>query len=203
MKARQKAEEKTKEIEKQNELVQQFIDSNESSSMTGKRKVEEEITTEYQAQRRKVIDDTDHTIRVEQLKKVSPWIPQFTPEAKETIIAEPPKRPLSPFSNQPLRSKDLIPITLIPETSTASETTVKFVCPVSRKTITNQKVILLKKTGVLMIEQAAEELALPTMTCPITGRSFKKEDILELSRASSAFAATGNVVARKDRPNLN
>lgn len=54
-----------------------------------------------------------------------------------------------------------------------------------------------------MIKQAFDELALPSMTCPLTGKTFKKDDVLELVRASSAFAASGNVIAKKDRPNLN
>lgn len=54
-----------------------------------------------------------------------------------------------------------------------------------------------------MIEQAAEELAFPTMTCPLTGRSFTRDDVIELARATSGFAATGNVEAKKERPNLN
>lgn len=125
--------------------MKSFLEANDTSSfLNKKRKVEEESAstdqklpgsgkdTEYQAQRRKLIDDTEQEIRLEELRKVSPWIPQFTPEAKESAVAEPPKRPLSPFSGQPLRSKDLIPIHLIKEPVTSSTEGVKFICPVSR-----------------------------------------------------------------------
>jgi nitric oxide synthase-interacting protein len=54
-----------------------------------------------------------------------------------------------------------------------------------------------------MIEQAAEELAYPTMSCPITGKKFNKSDVVELTRASSGFAATGQVEAKKQRPTMN
>jgi nitric oxide synthase-interacting protein len=54
-----------------------------------------------------------------------------------------------------------------------------------------------------MIEHAAEELAYPTMTCPLTGKSFNKSDVVELIRASSSFAATGQVEAKKQRPTMN
>ena len=53
-----------------------------------------------------------------------------------------------------------------------------------------------------MIEQAAEELAFPTLTCPITGKSFRREDVIELARAVSSFAATGEVIATKHRPTI-
>eukprot|EP01040_Poterioochromonas_malhamensis_P002224 gene2224-2366_t len=207
--ARQKAEEQVKEIEKQNALIESFVAANDGmggdSSSIGKRKADDTPTeNESSARRRKLIDETAYEIRLEQLKKVSPWIPQFTPEAKESLIPEPPKRPLSPFSKQPLRSKDLIPIKLVRETTAESlDTNVRYICPVTRKTITNQKLYFIKKTGALMIEQAAEELAFPTMTCPLTGRSFTRDDVIELARATSGFAATGNVEAKKERPNLN
>lgn len=100
----------------------------------GKRKESQDIQSnneEYHAYRRKVIDDREKDIKLEELKKVSPWIPQFIPEAERSTLSEPPKRPSSPFTGRPLRAKDLIPITLHREVSDKSET-IKFLCPVSR-----------------------------------------------------------------------
>lgn len=54
-----------------------------------------------------------------------------------------------------------------------------------------------------MIEQAAKELAFPSMTCPLTGKPFKQEDLIEIVQAASGFAATGKVEAKKHRPSLN
>lgn len=83
--------------------------------------------------RQKKIDDTDDSERRAQLSHSAPWAPQFTPQAKDAEIKEPPKRPPSPFSGRPLRSKDLIPIDLIKETDgSASSSVVKYLCPVSR-----------------------------------------------------------------------
>eukprot|EP01034_Spumella_vulgaris_P022185 gene22185-28295_t len=122
---------------------------------------------------------------------------QFTPQAKEAEIKEPLRRPPSPCSGRPLRSKDLIPIQLIRESgSENSSGVVRYLCPVTRKTITTQKVILIKSTGALMLEQSAKDLAYPTMTCPITGRPFKTDDVLEFSTAASGFAASGQVEAK-------
>ena len=63
-------------------------------------------------------------------------VPQFTPQAESTLIKMPSTRPSSPFSGQPLRAKDLIPIGLILESSGSnSNSTVKYLCPVSRLNI--------------------------------------------------------------------
>jgi nitric oxide synthase-interacting protein len=178
-------------------------------------------SNEYFQSRKKLIDDSNKEKNIEDLKRVSPWVPQFTPAAKESIIAEPPKRPSSPFSGRPLRAKDLIPINLLKETSDSSDK-VRFICPVSRydliqnisriiilhglftrKTITNQKVIIIKSTGSYMLEQTARELAYPSMVCPLSGKRFDMSDILELVQATSAFSATGQVEAKVHRPTIN
>jgi nitric oxide synthase-interacting protein len=158
----------------------------------------------YQISRKKVIDDTESSEKLEQLRKVSPWIPQFTPQAKETEIKEPPRRPPSPCSGRPLRSKDLIPLQLIRESGSENTSgVVRYLCPVTRKTITTQKVVLIKTTGAMMLEQSAKDLAYPSMTCPISGRPFKMEDVLEFSSAASGFAASGKVEAKVHRPTIN
>ena len=100
----------------------------------------------------------------------------------------------------------MIPINLRKEDAGAGPQksgAIKFMCPVSQKTITNQKVVLIKSTGTFMLESAANQLAYPTMTCPLTGKSFKMEDVIELHQAASGFSASGEVQAKKYRPNIN
>lgn len=89
------------------------------------------LATEQQKKRQKLFDETDRNTRLERLKSVSPWVPQFTPSAERAILAEPPKRPPSPFSGAPLRTKDLISIDLVREDN-PDDSTVRFICPVSR-----------------------------------------------------------------------
>lgn len=110
----------------------------------------------------------------------------------------PPKRPLSPYSGRPLRTKDLVPVTLTKEAPGSD----KYICPVTRKTITNQKLVLLP-TGTLMLESAAESLAYATQTCPLTGAQFNRDDVIEIAASASAFSSTGAVVAKKFKPSLN
>ena len=54
-----------------------------------------------------------------------------------------------------------------------------------------------------MVEAAYKELALPSMTCPLTNKSFDSSDIIELVSAASAFAASGEVTATKHKYTIN
>jgi hypothetical protein len=63
--------------------------------------------------------------------------------------------------------------------------------------------VLIKSTGVLLLESAAQELVYPTMTCPITSKKIKMDDIIEIVPASSGFAASGNVEVKKYKPSIN
>jgi nitric oxide synthase-interacting protein len=52
----------------------------------------------------------------------------------------------------------------------------------------------------VMLKSAADEFAMPTMTCPVTGDKFKKKDVIELVRSGSSFAASGKVEAKVYEP---
>ena len=53
-----------------------------------------------------------------------------------------------------------------------------------------------------MLKSIYEELAKPTMECPVTSKKFKEGDVLELVSGRSGFAASGKVVAKKYNPTL-
>lgn len=131
--------------------------------------------------------------------------------AIESLPSPPPDRPASPMSGETLRLKQLIPLHLVHEGGSGSENSStdvgsgngrRVVCAVSQKTITTQPTIAIKNTGQVMLKSVYEELALPTMTCPITGRKFKEKDVLELVQGRSGYAASGEVVAKKYNPTL-
>lgn len=108
--------------------------------------------------RRRVIDDTTTEQKIAELRVVCPWVPQFTPNAAPAAVKAPPKRPASPCSGQPLRSKDLMPgnhvpsfltlfqhmiyavkciiiVNLVKESDAKARSdtgAVRFICPVSR-----------------------------------------------------------------------
>ncbi|CAN0250942.1 unnamed protein product [Discosporangium mesarthrocarpum] len=50
-------------------------------------------------------------VATEELRETSWWLPQFAPEHLEARVEAPKKRPSSPMSGEPLRAKDLIPVT--------------------------------------------------------------------------------------------
>ena len=54
-----------------------------------------------------------------------------------------------------------------------------------------------------MIEQTAKDLAYPTMTCPLTGKRFTAEDVMELIPAHSGKSACGGAEARIHKPTMN
>lgn len=135
-------------------------------------------------------------------------------------------RPASPMTGEPLRLKDLVPIRLQREDASASPDSVRFVCSVSGKLITTQPAVAIRKSGVVMLTSlfenlVKEELASSkkrkreegdggaassstslTLICPLTGQKFKEKDIIHLQKASTGFAASGNVEAKKYVPTL-
>lgn len=119
-----------------NQEAEQFLQATDGIASVAKRTREDALeSSEYFKSRKKIIDDTEKDVRIEELKRVAPWVPQFTPEAKETMIKQPPKRPPSPFSGRPLRAKDLIPVDLMREPE-GDDSKTRFLCPVSRYVVT-------------------------------------------------------------------
>ena len=114
----------------------------------------------------------------------------------------PPDRPASPMSGGPLKLKQLIPLHFLHEAATGGGNDGRVLCAVSHKAITTQTTIVIKNTGQVMLKAVYEELAAPTMTCPVTGRKFRNKDVLELVRGRSGYAASGEVVAKKYNPTL-
>ena len=128
------------------------------------------------------------------LSRTSFWCPMVQPTAAADRAPEPPKRPRSPMTGAPLRLKDLLPIDLKPaaaRTADGRADAARYLCHVSHKEITTQRVVMLRNTGCVMLETAFEELAKPDMVCPLTSRPFKARDVLELKHGVSGFAASG------------
>lgn len=176
-----------------------------SRSVTGPKKSEQQERREkFLEQHHSKMIVVDKEDRREDLKRTSFWLPQCAPEVKDAGVDKPDKRPRSPMTGEPLRAKDLLPIsiTVDPEWSDAkaAEGRGKFICAVSRNAITSQPAVLLKNTGVVLLEKVAQELAMPTMTCPVTGKPFKESDVLRIQSGGTGFAASGKVEVKKYRP---
>jgi len=87
-----------------------------------------------------------------------------------------PKTPGSPVSCQPLRFKhDVFAVDLEKEKETGA-----FICAVSKRRLLNQPVVAITPSRKVMLKDVYQELALPSMTCPVTGMGFTKADVIEL-----------------------
>ena len=175
------------------------------------------------SKRRKLIDDTDASVKLQELSKVSPWVPQFTPHCDTVAPApKPPQvRPRPDWliahpnthihtlahlliclpinisswrSEQQARfpaalcaprtccrccSRESAPRPPRPRWSASSAPCPGEISPITqtltlrltepgpvslRKTITTQKVVMLKSTGAIMLETAFKELV--GLSCP-------------------------------------
>ena len=152
------------------------------------------------------------------LSHVSYWLSSSQPNAatattsggdfdyQKEIMAlpsPPPDRPPSPMSGEPLKLKQLIPIHLVHEQDEGiSNNGERVLCSVSHKRITTQDAVAIKSSGQVMLKSVFDELAKPSMICPVTGKKFKDKDVISLVKGKSGFAASGNVEAKKYNPTL-
>lgn len=119
-----------KSTAEQQELLNNFTSTQEG--VGDKRKASDSDHNAYLEARKRVIHEANRKDEIEDLRRVSPWIPQFTPEAKEAAMKAPPKRPPSPITGRPLRSADLIPLNLERDPQNNESETTKYLCAVSR-----------------------------------------------------------------------
>eukprot|EP00300_Choanocystis_sp_HF-7_P020384 c20582_g2_i2.p1 GENE.c20582_g2_i2~~c20582_g2_i2.p1 ORF type:complete len:282 (+),score=48.64 c20582_g2_i2:40-846(+) len=175
----------------------------------------DELAEEEAAKRQKIKDFEDEETKIAvapQLQRelsnktedkvtVGFWVPLHAPTAEATKLTPPPKHTLCPTTNKPLRLKDLIPIKL--EWELDDHGNRKYVqCAVSHKSIINQKAVVLKPSGVVMLASCLKDVVEPTMTCPVTGKALKKRDIVSLVPGGTGFAAHNSVEASTYCPNI-
>jgi len=185
---------KTNDIKKAKQNYQAFLEK--------QRTKQEKESTEAHSQAIVAFEEKQKATEVKKrdrdtsnpLASTSYWLSEFQPEWKEQVPEPPPDRPSSPFSGEPLRLKDLQPLSF--ERSSDG----KVLCAVSHKTITTQPVVAMKEHVVL--EEVFDKLVKDTMECPITGKKLKQKNIRRLQKAKSGFASSGPVVAKKYRPTI-
>jgi nitric oxide synthase-interacting protein len=137
--------------------------------------------------------------KVASLKRSAPWLSTYTPTADAERIAEPPKRPNSPFSGQALRLKDLKPVKLL---LNSDSDVPSYICSISQKSLTTQPVVAITSTGTVMLKTVYTELAESDKVDPVTGKKFKEKDVVELRKSASGYASSGVVESRKYCPTM-
>ena len=173
-----------------------FDESNGSASKSNEKNRRKRTLDEMRCK----MDTESKEKKRQDLKRTSYWLPESAPEAIRKKIQKPPKRPPSPMTGRPLRMKHLVPITF----TTDPDDSNIIICPVSKKKITNQRAVLIKPTGYVILrsvfERLREKSEEKTTVCPVTGETLNEDDVMDLVRAGSSFASTGNVMATKWAP---
>lgn len=132
------------------------------------------------------------------LKRVSYWLAGAQPESTyEKEITPPPERPTSPISGEPLRRKDLWPVSILRENN-------KLICCISHKPIRNHEIIAYwidkKEAGKIVLKSVYEEL-ITKNRCPITDKKIRYDRVLQ--RSGTSFASSGQEIeVKKYRPTI-
>jgi len=106
--------------------------------------------------------------------------------------------PRCPMSGNKLRLKDLIPVKL--ESSKTPEGKEIYVCSVSKRPISHHKAVLLKPSGLVLLESVYNEVVKPLGKCPVTGMTLKHpDDILPLKTSANDTTQIKRDVGIKSR----
>lgn len=88
--------------------------------------------------------------------------------------------PRCPMSGEKLRLKDLVSVKL----ESGDERGV-FSCAISKRPITHQQALLLKPSGMVVLESAFKQTVPDGSRCPLTGMSLGPHDIIKLKKGSN------------------
>mmetsp|Transcript_22858 Transcript_22858/g.65989 ORF Transcript_22858/g.65989 Transcript_22858/m.65989 type:complete len:327 (+) Transcript_22858:100-1080(+) len=128
------------------------------------------------------------------------WAPQCTQSAAPAELKKVDTTTRCPMSGKKLRVKDLIPVKFeVYDQKMLQEGGGRgvFCCAVSKHPITHQQAVLIKPSGVVVLESVLEDCVYKDMVCPVTGAKLKgKDDILKLQQGGTGFASHNEVEAK-------
>mmetsp|Transcript_43010 Transcript_43010/g.96567 ORF Transcript_43010/g.96567 Transcript_43010/m.96567 type:complete len:249 (+) Transcript_43010:2-748(+) len=134
-----------------------------------------------------------------QLRAKSFWTKEFTPTAAPSEVKKVDTVTRCPMTGKKLKVKDLIPVKMeIADQKLMDQGGGKgvFCCAVSKNPIVHQQALLLKPTGVVILESVWKDIVSKEMKCPVTGKKLREEDLLKLERGGSGFSAHNDVEAK-------
>lgn len=189
---------KTQDLKKQQQEYDQWLAQQERNNSEEEEKKRKAQVEQFEDSQKAVASKKQKVNDVNPLKKSSYWLADFQPESETAPMSPPPKRPLSPMSQQPLRRKDLIELDLKRNSDD------QVICAASDKSIVSQQALALitksDKPAQVVLEKVYNDLG-AYQTCPITGKKITK--ILKLQKGGSSFAGSGVVVEAKTyRPTM-
>merc|ERR1711865_109602 len=107
-------------------------------------------------------------------------------------------------SGKKLRAKDLITLKLeITDQKMHDEGGGRgvFCCAVSKHPITHQQAVVLKPSGIVVLESILADCVYKDMICPVTGKKLKKgkDDVVKIQQGGTGFSAHNDIEAKSFR----
>lgn len=141
------------------------------------------------------------TVNRVEFAKSSFWAAQNTQSAAVAELKKVDTTVKCPMSGKKLRAKDLISVKFeITDQKMMDRGGDKgvFCCAVSKHPITHQKAVLIKPSGIVVMESVLKDMVYKDMVCPITGKKLTKgkADVLALQAGGTGFAAHNDTTAK-------
>jgi len=129
------------------------------------------------------------------------WAPNCTQTAAPDELKKVDTTAKCPMSGKKLRAKDLIAMKLeITDQKMYDEGGGRgvFCCAVSKHSITHQQAVVIKPSGIVVLESVLEDCVYKDMICPVTGQKLKKgkDDVVKLQMGGTGFAAHNETEAK-------
>lgn len=135
-----------------------------------------------------------------EMRAPSFWASQCTQTAAPAELKKVDTTVKCPMSGNKLRVKDLVAVKFeITDQKMLDHGGDKgFVCcAVSKHPITHQKAVVIKPSGIVVLESVLKDMVFKDNVCPITGKKIKgKEDILPLQTGGTGFRAHNETEAK-------
>uniref|UniRef100_A0A0K0DJS4 Nitric oxide synthase-interacting protein homolog n=1 Tax=Angiostrongylus cantonensis TaxID=6313 RepID=A0A0K0DJS4_ANGCA len=128
------------------------------------------------------------------------WIPELNPTADATKLEKPSQKVLCPLSGKPLKLKDLMDVKFTPIPKDDDKSLIvaqtRYMCAVTHDALTNAT------RKCIVTWDVVETLIKKDWLDPISGDPMTENDVVELQRGGTGFAATNEVKAKLIRPQL-
>lgn len=135
------------------------------------------------------------------------WGPNIPEFLGNSIMTKPDKTVRNPYTNKPLRYKELLPVIFTPLDESLSHSQVvgskdRYMCPVTRDILTNSMRCAYLKTSYRVVNAACVDMLLKDGLDPINGKELKKDDIIQMQRGGTGYARTNMLKANSYRPSM-
>lgn len=128
------------------------------------------------------------------------WAKNNTPSAAPAELKKIDTTTRCPMSGKKLRAKDLIPIKFEATDQKLLDQgggRGVYCCAISKHPITHHQAVVIKPSGVVVLQSVLEDCVFKDMRCPITNVKLKsRDDVLKLQQGGTGFAAHNEVQAK-------